>query len=72
MVDKGQIKIRLVPALRRQLEKASEKSGRSLNNEIVWRLGKSFEVDALDMPLTDWGEIVTDVIARIEKLEKKK
>jgi hypothetical protein len=39
--DVGQLKLRLPEALRRKLERASDKSGRSLNNEIVWRLSQS-------------------------------
>jgi len=39
--DVGQLKLRLPDALRRKLERASDKSGRSLNNEIVWRLSQS-------------------------------
>jgi hypothetical protein len=42
-IDIGQLKVRLPEELRERLEQSSERSGRSLNNEIVWRLGQSFE-----------------------------
>jgi hypothetical protein len=40
--DMGQLKLRLPQTLRKRLERASDKSGRSLNNEIVWRLTQTF------------------------------
>jgi hypothetical protein len=40
--DVGQLKLRLPNSLRRKLERASDKSGRSLNNEIVWLLTRAF------------------------------
>jgi Arc-like DNA binding domain len=43
--DIGQLKLRLPEALREKLIQASDHSGRSLNNEIVWRLTKSFGDD---------------------------
>jgi Arc-like DNA binding domain len=39
----AQIKIRLPEALRRDLERAATKSGRTLNGEIVHRLTQPFE-----------------------------
>ena len=39
----GQLKLRLPNSLRKALEEAAEKSGKSLNAEIVWRLSKSLE-----------------------------
>jgi hypothetical protein len=39
----GQLKLRLPDTLRKALEEAAEKSGKSLNAEIIWRLSKSLE-----------------------------
>ena len=45
--DVGQLKLRLPEALRQRLEDASNKSGRSLNNETVWRLTQTFGDEGL-------------------------
>jgi hypothetical protein len=45
MPDVGQLKLRLPKEMRRKLERASDQSGRSLNNEILWRLGRSFAAE---------------------------
>jgi len=40
--DTVALQVRLVEGLRRKLASSAEKNGRSLNSEIVWRLGQSF------------------------------
>jgi hypothetical protein len=37
------LQVRLAESLRRKLATAAEKSGRSLNSEILWRLGQTFD-----------------------------
>ena len=39
--DTVALQVRMTEALRRQLAGAAEKNARSLNSEIVWRLGQS-------------------------------
>ena len=36
------LQVRMTEALRRKLASAAEKNARSLNSEIVWRLGQTF------------------------------
>jgi hypothetical protein len=80
--DAGQLKLRLTDALREKLEHASDKSGRSLNNEIVWRLEQSFDtvsktgdpiVDRF-MQSTELRELVTHAVrdALVHGLRKGK
>jgi hypothetical protein len=76
MADIGQIKVRLPERLRTRLERASDKSGRSLNNEIVWRLMKSFEAKEPETELaaaTEMAELVKDVLGEVldRELEKR-
>ena len=40
--DVVNLRLRLPEALRKQLDVAAEKSNRSLNSEILWRLGQTF------------------------------
>jgi Arc-like DNA binding domain len=40
--DVVNLRLRLPEALRKQLDVAAEKSDRSLNSEILWRLGQTF------------------------------
>jgi hypothetical protein len=40
--DVVNLRLRLPEALRKQLDLAAEKSNRSLNSEILWRLGQTF------------------------------
>jgi hypothetical protein len=40
--DVVNLRLRLPEALRKQLDGAAEKSNRSLNSEILWRLGQTF------------------------------
>jgi hypothetical protein len=42
-----QFKLRIREGLRREIEKAAKKKGRSANSEAVARLEKSFEADAV-------------------------
>jgi hypothetical protein len=40
------LQVRLPEGMRKELVNAAEKSQRSLNSEIVWRLGQSLDADA--------------------------
>jgi hypothetical protein len=39
------LQVRMTEGLRRKLATAAEKNGRSLNSEIVWRLGQTFDAE---------------------------
>jgi hypothetical protein len=77
--DIGQIKVRLPERLRQRLERASDKSGRSLNNEIVWRLTQSFAlVEAAEQAsqiakegIEEIRRVEEELRGRLERLEKK-
>jgi hypothetical protein len=61
----GQLKLRLPITLRKQLEEACEKSGKSLNHEILWRLERSFE----PATMTD-DEVLSRATELAERLQK--
>jgi predicted transcriptional regulator len=42
-----QFKLRLPEKLKAQLEESAKESGNSLNSEIIWRLGQSFQMDKM-------------------------
>jgi translation initiation factor 2 alpha subunit (eIF-2alpha) len=42
------LRLRLPEGLRKQLDVAAEKSNRSLNSEILWRLGQTFGKEWLE------------------------
>ena len=45
--DNPQMRLRLPPELRTQIEEASKNNGRSMNAEIVFRLAETFDKDFL-------------------------
>jgi translation initiation factor 2 alpha subunit (eIF-2alpha) len=45
------LQVRMVEGLRAKLVNAAEKNGRSLNSEILWRLGQTFD--------EEWGRLTT-------------
>ena len=61
--DTVALQVRLVEGLRRKLAGAAEKNGRSLNSEIVWRLGQSFGPDGA--VLSDQHEAAEKERARV-------
>lgn len=44
------LQVRMTEGLRRKLASAAEKNGRSLNAEILWRLGQTFEKEERKKP----------------------
>jgi hypothetical protein len=54
------LQVRMPEAVRRQLASAAEKNARSLNSEILWRLGQTLS--------EEWR----DFIAKVEEREKKR
>jgi translation initiation factor 2 alpha subunit (eIF-2alpha) len=44
------LQVRMTDGLRRKLVSAAEKNARSLNSEILWRLGQTFD--------EEWGRLV--------------
>jgi len=56
--DVVNLRLRLPEALRKQLDGAAEKFNRSLNSEILWRLGQTF------------GEKWLEFIGEIEEQER--
>jgi hypothetical protein len=69
--DVGQLKLRLPDALRRKLERASDKSGRSLNNEIVWRLSQSLGPEGeplFDLHMERENEVEQEVSKALDRL----
>lgn len=62
------MKIRIPAALKEQIEAAARASNRSLNGEIVLRLGKSFvDQDNGDVGL---AEVRAEIMAEIETLRQ--
>jgi hypothetical protein len=53
------LQVRMVEGLRAKLANAAEKNGRSLNSEILWRLGQTFD--------QEWGRLT----AQMEGREKR-
>jgi translation initiation factor 2 alpha subunit (eIF-2alpha) len=53
------LQVRMVEGLRTKLVNAAEKNGRSLNSEILWRLGQTFD--------EEWGRLST----AMEEREKR-
>jgi hypothetical protein len=53
------LQVRMVEGLRAKLADAAEKNGRSLNSEILWRLGQTFD--------EEWGRLT----AQMEDREKR-
>lgn len=47
------LQVRMVEGLRAKLASAAEKNGRSLNSEILWRLGQTFD--------DEWGRLTTQM-----------
>ena len=47
------LQVRMVEGLRAKLVDAAEKNGRSLNCEILWRLGQTFD--------DEWGRLTTQM-----------
>src|SRR6516225_5248202 len=60
--DVVNLRLRLPEALRKQLDVAAEKSNRSLNSEILWRLGQTFG--------DQWLEFIGEIEAE-EKRDKE-
>lgn len=72
--DIRQLKLRLPEAMRRKLERASDKSGRSLNNEVLWRLGQSFATEGDDTVLKlaqDQSDFDANTKKKIEEIVKQ-
>ena len=51
--DPISLQVRMTEALRRKLASAAEKNARSLNSEILWRLGQTFD--------EEWRQGVTEM-----------
>ena len=66
------LQVRMTEGLRRKLAGAAEKNGRSLNAEILWRLGQTFEKEERRKQdqeiLTTLGP---ELNVRIEKIVRK-
>lgn len=65
------LQVRMTEAFRRQLANAADKSGRSLNAEILWRLGQTFGEEWRDRELK---ELMSDpkFIARLAEAVAKR
>jgi translation initiation factor 2 alpha subunit (eIF-2alpha) len=50
------LQVRMVEGLRAKLVSAAEKNGRSLNSEILWRLGQTFD--------EEWGRLTNQMEER--------
>jgi hypothetical protein len=55
------LQVRMTEALRRKLASAAEENARSLNSEILWRLGQTFDAE--------WGHLTLEMEER-EKREQ--
>ena len=64
--DVVNLRLRLPEALRKQLDGAAEKSNRSLNSEILWRLGQTFGKEWLEFI----GEIEEQERSDQERIER--
>jgi Arc-like DNA binding domain len=58
--DEVQLKLRFSEALRRRLERAAARNNRSMNTEIIHRLGQSFE--RAELPAAKAGRSVSEEI----------
>jgi len=58
--DEVQLKLRFSEALRRRLERAAARNNRSMNTEIIHRLGQSFE--RAEVPAAKAGRSVSEEI----------
>jgi Arc-like DNA binding domain len=55
-------KLRMPEGLRQKLEDEAEKAERSMNSEILWRLGHTFSAE--------WQELIAVVVEREKKVEE--
>jgi hypothetical protein len=53
------LQVRMTEGLRRKLANAAEQNARSLNSEILWRLGQTFDAE--------WQELVEDMEDRAKR-----
>ena len=66
------LQVRMTEGLRRKLAGAAEKNGRSLNAEILWRLGQTLEKEERKKQDDDILETLSPGMrASIEKLVRK-
>jgi len=66
------LQVRMTEGLRRKLAGAAEKNGRSLNAEILWRLGQTLEKEERKKQDDEILETLSpEVRASIEKLVRK-
>jgi len=68
-----QFKLRLTPEVKANIERAANKSGRSMNAEILWRLERSFmtEEQIAEEEIVEMNRETRQRLARIEeKLEQ--
>lgn len=65
--DTVALQVRMPEALRHELEVAAQKANRSLNSEVLWRLGQTFgeewqrfaaKAEEKERTLKEWGEQV--------------
>jgi hypothetical protein len=65
-----QVKVRMREDLHRKLEREAEKRGQTLNAEILYRLGQSFEYIAeLERGLGAWRQAYEDLSNRMARVE---
>ena len=55
-------KLRMPEGLRQKLEAEAEKAERSMNSEILWRLGHTFSAE--------WQEFIAVIVEREKKVEE--
>jgi Arc-like DNA binding domain len=55
-------KLRMPEGLRQKLEDEAEKAERSINSEILWRLGHTFSAE--------WQEFIAVIVEREKKVEE--
>jgi len=67
--DTTHLRVRIEPGLLRRLERAREKSGRTLTGEIVHRLEHSFRKDDQWQVAKEAGRVAAEVIA--DEIAKK-
>lgn len=60
--DTVNLRLRLPEALRQKLEAEAEEAGRSMNSEILWRLGQTFS--------EQWQRFIAGVEERERKAEE--
>jgi Arc-like DNA binding domain len=73
--DMVALQVRLTEGLRRKLANAADKNGRSLNAEIVWRLGQSAgnegDFEQYEAEQARQRKVLDEIVQRLSRIDGK-